>query len=154
MRQLRDTANGLYGELVWRRNKVGHELVEQHYLRTENKKQAREDSLYYSIPDTIAEPDTLIRQLSELEQRAIYTQATNFARAVQSKLNNSQETVIIRKRWVNMYRNEWNRMLTLAFACMLFFFIGAPLGAIIRKGGLGTPMVVSVVLFIIYLKLQ
>ena len=41
-------------------------------------------------------------------------------------------------------------MLTLAFARRLFFFIGAPLGAIIRKGGLGTPVVVSVILFIIY----
>jgi lipopolysaccharide export LptBFGC system permease protein LptF len=36
------------------------------------------------------------------------------------------------------------------FACLIFFFIGAPLGAIIRKGGLGTPVVVSVLLFIVY----
>jgi lipopolysaccharide export system permease protein len=57
---------------------------------------------------------------------------------------------LIRKKWVNMYRNEWNRMMVIAFACLLFFFIGAPLGAIIRKGGLGTPVVVSVILFIIY----
>ena len=49
-----------------------------------------------------------------------------------------------------MYRNEWNRMLTYAMACLLFFFIGAPLGAIIRKGGLGTPVVISVVFFIIW----
>ena len=39
---------------------------------------------------------------------------------------------------------------TLSLACLIFFFIGAPLGAIIRKGGLGTPIVVSVILFIIY----
>ncbi len=45
---------------------------------------------------------------------------------------------------------EWHRKFTLAFACLLFFFIGAPLGAIIRKGGLGMPVVVSVFLFIFY----
>ena len=39
---------------------------------------------------------------------------------------------------------------TLALSCLIFFFIGAPLGAIIRKGGLGAPIVISVVMFIIY----
>jgi lipopolysaccharide export system permease protein len=45
---------------------------------------------------------------------------------------------------------EWHRKFTLAFACIVFFFIGAPLGALIRKGGLGMPVVVSVFLFIFY----
>lgn len=45
---------------------------------------------------------------------------------------------------------EWHKKFTLSFACMVFFFIGAPLGAIIRKGGLGMPVVISVFLFIIY----
>lgn len=45
---------------------------------------------------------------------------------------------------------EYHRKFTLSFACLIFFFIGAPLGAIIRKGGIGMPAVVSVILFIIY----
>lgn len=45
---------------------------------------------------------------------------------------------------------ELQRKFTLSFACIIFFFIGAPLGAIIKKGGLGTPLVISVLLFIIY----
>lgn len=45
---------------------------------------------------------------------------------------------------------EWHQKFTLSFACLIFFFIGAPLGAIIRKGGLGMPVVVSVCLFIFY----
>ncbi|MBN1463392.1 MAG: LptF/LptG family permease [Paludibacteraceae bacterium] len=48
------------------------------------------------------------------------------------------------------HKIEWHKKFTLAFACLIFFFIGAPLGAIIRKGGLGMPVVVSVILFIIY----
>ena len=44
----------------------------------------------------------------------------------------------------------WHKKFTLSIACLVFFFIGAPLGAIIRKGGLGMPVVISVVFFIIY----
>ena len=45
---------------------------------------------------------------------------------------------------------EWHRKLTLAIACIVFFLIGAPLGAIIRKGGFGMPVIISVGFFIIY----
>ena len=45
---------------------------------------------------------------------------------------------------------EMQKKFTLSFACLIFFFIGAPLGAIIKKGGLGTPLVISVLLFIVY----
>lgn len=45
---------------------------------------------------------------------------------------------------------ELQKKFTLSFACIIFFFIGAPLGAIIRKGGIGMPLVISVILFIFY----
>lgn len=51
---------------------------------------------------------------------------------------------------VRRHLTEWHKKFTLSFACMVFFFIGAPLGAIIRKGGLGMPVVISVILFIFY----
>ncbi|HOH55356.1 MAG TPA: LptF/LptG family permease [Paludibacteraceae bacterium] len=52
--------------------------------------------------------------------------------------------------YVRRHQVEWHRKFTLSFACLIFFFIGAPLGAIIRKGGFGMPVVISVVMFIIY----
>ena len=51
---------------------------------------------------------------------------------------------------VRRHLTEWHNKFTISFACLVFFFIGAPLGAIIRKGGLGTPVVLSVLLFIFY----
>lgn len=54
------------------------------------------------------------------------------------------------KRFFVRHSIELHRKFTLSFACLIFFFIGAPLGAIIRKGGLGMPAVVSVLLFIVY----
>ncbi|MCQ2245280.1 MAG: LptF/LptG family permease [Bacteroidaceae bacterium] len=52
---------------------------------------------------------------------------------------------LIARHWI-----EWHRKITLSIACLVFFFIGAPLGAIIRKGGLGFPVIISVIIFIIY----
>jgi len=53
-------------------------------------------------------------------------------------------------RMLNRFDTEWHKKYTYSIACLIFFFIGAPLGAIIRKGGLGMPLVVSVILFIFY----
>ncbi|MFX0095379.1 MAG: hypothetical protein ACFFBD_26830, partial [Candidatus Hodarchaeota archaeon] len=65
-------------------------------LYLENKKQAREDSLYYQKSVYIAEADSLIRSLTEIEQQAVYSQALNFARLVQSKLENSHRNLVDR----------------------------------------------------------
>ena len=48
------------------------------------------------------------------------------------------------------HKKERHKKFTLSFACLIFFFIGAPLGSIIRKGGLGMPVVVSVLFFVVY----
>ena len=47
-------------------------------------------------------------------------------------------------------KNDWHKKLSLPFSVIIFFLIGAPLGAIIRKGGMGTPIVISVIFFVIY----
>ena len=51
---------------------------------------------------------------------------------------------------IRRHKIEWHRKITISLSCLLFFFIGAPLGGIIRKGGLGMPVIVSVFTFIIY----
>lgn len=61
------------------------------------------------------------------------------------KMISEDQNKAIRMHWV-----EWHRKFTLSLACIFFFFIGAPLGAIIRKGGLGVPVVISVIFFIFY----
>jgi lipopolysaccharide export system permease protein len=48
------------------------------------------------------------------------------------------------------YDMEWHRKFSLSLACIVLFFIGAPLGAIIRKGGLGTPIIIAVLFFVLY----
>ncbi len=51
---------------------------------------------------------------------------------------------------IRTHLSDWHKKITVSLACLIFFFIGAPLGAIIRKGGLGMPVVISVLIFVIY----
>ena len=51
---------------------------------------------------------------------------------------------------IRKHKQVMHEKFSLSIACLLFFFIGAPLGAIIRKGGLGLPIVISVIFFVIY----
>ncbi len=56
----------------------------------------------------------------------------------------------IKSKDLRFHKIEWHRKLTLSIACLVLFLIGAPLGSIIRKGGLGTPLIVAVVLFLFF----
>ncbi len=70
----------------------------------------------------------------------------------QSKTNiaTKNEIILGAVRNVNRHKIEWHRKFTLSIACIILFFIGAPLGGIIRKGGLGLPVVISVLFFLAY----
>ena len=67
-----------------------------------------------------------------------------------TSLTGITESMKVQIRSIKRYDIDWHKKLTLPFACLVFFFIGAPLGAIIRKGGLGTPSVISIFFFVIW----
>ena len=72
------------------------------------------------------------------------------ARNIRSITDDAVRDVEMKSRTLARHNIEWQRKFTLSFACLILFFIGAPLGAIIRKGGLGMPVVVSIFFFVIY----
>ena len=82
---------------------------------------------------------------AEIMQMAIADARNNI-----QTLNMYDDELYNRKKNLNKYTMERHRKYTLSLAVLIFFFIGAPLGAIIRKGGLGMPVVVSILLFIAY----
>ena len=94
--------------------------------------------------------DTLFAELNRLQQRRAITQAITFARANKSITKSNVGTTKWKISKLRRYQIEIQRKYTLSLLCLIFFFIGAPLGAIIRKGGLGMPVIVSVLLFLIY----
>ena len=72
------------------------------------------------------------------------------ARSAMSFVENTATNLKYEQRNIRKHEIEWHKKFTLAAACLIFLFVGAPLGAIIRKGGMGMPTVISTVLFILY----
>ncbi len=83
-------------------------------------------------------------------QRMLTDQALNNIRQIKESAQLSHEEFRTRKRTLARYQIEFHRKFTLSFACLVLFMIGAPLGAIIRKGGFGLPVVVSVLFFVLF----
>jgi len=76
--------------------------------------------------------------------------ATSQLRSNRTFVESKNDLIASNQRSINRHLIEWHRKFTLSFACIILFFIGAPLGAIIRKGGLGLPVVISVLFFLVF----
>jgi lipopolysaccharide export system permease protein len=111
------------------------------------KKKKAQQSLYAKE----AIPDSSIYEFFESEnQLRTIEAAKNLTRNSRNYIKRSEEEFETRTRYINRYKIEWHRKLMLAVACIVLFFVGAPMGAIIRKGGFGFPVVFSIIFFLIF----
>ena len=94
--------------------------------------------------------DHIMDKLTLKEKDMIYDAALSFARSARTYADGTAQTIDTKIKRLRRFEIEWHRKFTIAFACFVFLLIGAPLGAIIRKGGLGFPVVISTLLFIFY----
>jgi len=94
--------------------------------------------------------DSLFASLTPEKKRETVKLALNFNSMNQYMILSTSTNIIYDMRFLRRHEIEWHRKFTLSLACLIFLFIGAPLGAIIRKGGLGMPTVISTLLFILY----
>ena len=94
--------------------------------------------------------DNPLSGLSLTQQVVALSNASNEARSVQDKVKSQANMYQESYRMIRSFSVEFQKKFTLSVACVVLFLIGAPLGAIIRKGGLGMPVVVSVVFFLVY----
>lgn len=94
--------------------------------------------------------DSLMQALQPVKREMIIAQALRKAQSEEADCQFKAETMEDDAYSIRRHEIELMKKFTLSVACLIFFFIGAPLGAIIRKGGLGTPLVISVFLFIVY----
>ncbi len=118
-----------------------------HALTSEN------DSILRTLdiePDSVFNYDSYFERQDKWVKAEIAQSAISEARNNMQTLNMYDNELYSRKKYINKYSMELERKYTLSLAVLIFFFIGAPLGAIIRKGGLGMPVVVSILLFILY----
>jgi lipopolysaccharide export system permease protein len=80
----------------------------------------------------------------------IQARAINQAMTVKGNIGLLSEDYIAKTNSLRLHEIEWHRKFTLSVACLVLFLIGAPLGSIIRKGGLGTPLVFAIIFFVIF----
>lgn len=105
------------------------------------KKPERNDSLLRIKYDSI---------LNAAVTRDIVQGAANSARQIKSQVMNANLTIDNYEKERDIFDIQWHKILANSFACIAMFLIGAPLGAIIKKGGLGVPFLVSIFFFIVY----
>jgi lipopolysaccharide export system permease protein len=98
-------------------------------------------------PVPATNPESL---LAGRDKNRIYENALSLARNSKIFVNNNRDEMEARMRTITRYNIEWHRKFTLSIACIILFLIGAPFGAIVKKGGLGLPLVVSVLFFLLF----
>lgn len=103
----------------------------------------KEDLRAYNI-------DSLINTAPLLQKQRIYSSAASRTANIQTDLSFKVFSMGGNDQFIRRHMIEWHKKITISLSCLLFFFIGAPLGGIIRKGGLGMPVIISVLIFIIY----
>ena len=145
VKQLGYSSDSLGKEVVQRVNEMRNSLLSYY---TGYTKAALTNSIYDNLPAAKAEMKFGKRAIAQRKQIASY--ALGMARNVKGSFEYNRQMVKEKVELKARYDIEWHRKFTLSFACFALFLIGAPLGAIIRKGGLGMPLVISVLLFVAY----
>lgn len=97
---------------------------------------------------TVTPPDT--NAMVRMRASRARTHTVNNARNISRDIHTHAELRQADREYINRHRIEWQRKYTLSIACLLMFLVGAPFGSIVRKGGLGMPLVASVIFFVIY----
>jgi lipopolysaccharide export system permease protein len=145
VRQLAYASDSLGGEVQQRVNELHHSLMGYY---TNFKNAGLTDSILKTLPT--AKESTKYENRTADDKKTIASLALGLAKNAKSSFEYNSQLIKEKVELKARYDIEWHRKFTLSFACFALFLIGAPLGAIIRKGGLGMPLVISVLLFVAY----
>ena len=91
-----------------------------------------------------------VKQLSTNDKQLAYSLAISKIRRNQQQLDNQQQFLTTLDRETDLYWIEFHRKFALTYAIIVLFFVGAPLGALIKKGGFGAPVVIAALIFMLY----
>ena len=127
-----------------RKTQLHKDLIRKYYFRV--------DSAFNSdtvTPFTI-DSNTLLASFPVDKRISILKSAIDLSRNVKNYIGSCDLVTSNQEKIMGQHRIYWHKKFSLSFACMLMFFIGAPFGAIVRKGGLGLPVVIGIFLFLIF----
>jgi lipopolysaccharide export system permease protein len=145
LRQLQTAIDSLDKDLVNKFTDVETSLMSNYYCLQQAK---LIDSLLAKKPTKAN--NNLLAKYSKPMRTRIVEFALSSARNTKSNIGYNKETLRDKELTLSRREIEWHRKFTLSLACLVLFFIGAPMGVIIRKGGLGLPLVIAVLFFVIY----
>ena len=111
---------------------------------------AKQDSLKMNEPVIKTKYNRFDSIIPDSARYQVYNSAIGVANSIKYNLENSGNEITARKDEIKFHKIEWHRKFSLSMACFVLFFIGAPLGSIIRKGGLGMPLVVAIIFFLMF----
>lgn len=94
--------------------------------------------------------DTVLNNFNLRNQAIIIRNANESANNDIRNFENDTRLFKEKRKRLNLYDHEYHNRIAFSFACLVLFFIGAPLGSIIRKGGFGLPMVMAIIIFVVY----
>ncbi|MCR4815731.1 MAG: LptF/LptG family permease [Bacteroidales bacterium] len=109
-----------------------------------------DDTIGDSVVVAVAPVQVLIDSLDVMRQRRVYSDALAKAERCLTDARTHTNVIVSQSEYINRHYIEWNRKFSLSIACIVLFFVGAPFGSIVRKGGLGLPLVASVIFFVLY----
>ncbi len=147
LKQLAHDIDSLEGERQIYINSITDRSQNFYFNRMREPRAERVETISNS---DISDIDSIYNELSSQKKQSILQKAIRTTRDNKQVLDDQMRFVKIEDNRLRRHKMEVHRKFTLSFACLIFFFIGAPLGAIIRKGGLGMPVVVSTLFFIAY----
>lgn len=116
----------------------------------EERYQTHKAKTAFVIPTSDVNLDTLYTQTNSQGKQRIIMNALQKAGFQEMDANSKADVMEYGDKQIRLHQIQFWQKITMSLACLIFFFIGAPLGAIIRKGGLGFPVVVAVIIFIAY----
>lgn len=141
--QLDSTIGALEASLDGRYDEFQRAVLDKMHIYQTTGSHQGDSAHYMDVEKLISDTNTVARQ-------KIYNQAHAVAFNAMNDVSMYQQMISSDKEWINRHYIEWMRKFTLSVACLLLFLIGAPFGSIVRKGGLGMPLVASVIFFVLY----
>ena len=118
--------------------------------REEERYIAHKAKTAYTIPKSDVNIDSLYAQTNPQNKQRIVMDALQKAGFQEMDASSKADVMEYGDKQIRLHQIQFWQKITMSLACLIFFFVGAPLGAIIRKGGLGFPVVVAVIIFILY----
>lgn len=107
----------------------------------------------YRYPDSLKRTNletTIINNFELQEKITVLNSALTKTTRVLNSITNNTDSVKWNRKMVNFYDTEYYNRIAFSLSCVILFFIGAPLGSIIRKGGFGLPMILAIAVYVLY----